>query len=137
MNLIFDATFSDASVGHLRSFFQAHRVPRPVFRHINDLGARDARDDVWIPRLLQEDCIVISGDRGLHAPRLPAICREHQKTHIIISGTLQKETEFVKLRAIVLLWPNIVRAVGYPKGTRFQIHVIGEKHEHFGWTQKA
>jgi hypothetical protein len=137
VKLIFDATFSETGVTHLRSFFQSHRVPRPVLTHIHELGARDQQDDVWLPRLEHEDCLVISGDRGRHLPRLPKLCTELKKTHIILSPALQEAPQFVKLRAIIVMWPHIVQACDCPKGSRFQIQATDARHEHFKWTRKG
>jgi len=136
LNIIFDAMFGGGWVSYLRSFFLTHKEPRPRLVHIYDIFAQDVKDDVWIPQLIGQDWIVISGDAGRKPPRLPELCRQKGKTHIILSSTLKQETGFVKARAVVVLWPEIVRAADAPTGTRFQMQTIDAAHERFRLVRK-
>ena len=136
MKIIFDATFGEGWVDSLTAFFRSHREPRPRFQHIHDVFDRNMSDDVWIPKFAEIDCLIISGDAGRRKPRLPAICRKYKKTHIILSPTLQMCDKFTQARAIIVLWPDIVRADDYLKGTRLQIQPTDSKHERFRLVKK-
>ena len=131
MKIFFDATFGEPWVMALERFFYTHKDPKPLFQHIHGFSARGANDDEWFPELLRREGIVITGDRGNKKPRLPDLCKTHKKTHIILSGTLQNSTQFNKARAIVVLWPEIVKVFDCPRGSRFQMQTIDKKHEHF------
>lgn len=136
MRIIFDATFGEGWVDALTTFFRAHKEPRPRFQHIHDAYNRGLADDVWIPKFVETDCMIISGDSGRKQPRLPAICRRHKKTHIILSPTLQMCNAFIKARAIIVLWPDIVNAYNSTQGSRFQIQPTDKKHERFRLVKK-
>ena len=136
MRIVFDATFGEAWVDALTCFFRAHHEPRPRFQHIHDLFNRELADDEWIPKFAETECMIISGDSGRKQPRLPAVCKRYNKTHIILSATLQKCNKFTQARAIICLWPEIVHAYNQPKGTRFQIQPTDRRHESFRLVQK-
>lgn len=135
MKIIFDENLSEYSVGHLRSFFQSHKPPRPLFAHIREYGAGGKPDDEWIPEVMRQEAILVTGDLGGSAPRLPQICRENKKTHILMSGTIRDASNFVILRAIVVLWPKICEAWQGEKGVRYFIGAYQDVH-HFTWTRK-
>jgi len=134
--LIFDSTFGEAWVDALTTFFRSHKEPRPRFRHIYDAFGRDLLDDVWIPRFAETECVIVSGDLGRKQPRLPEICLQYNKTHILLSGTLQNSNSFNKARAIIYLWPDIAQAFDCPKGCRFQINAANAEHNRFRWVKK-
>lgn len=137
MKIIFDATFGEGWVDALTAFFRTHKEPRPRFQHIHDAFGRDLKDDEWISKLAVEpDCLIVSGDAGRKKPRLPEICKQYKKTHIILSSTLQMSNKFTQARAIVGLWPDIARAVDGPLGTRFQMQTIDVAHERFRLVRK-
>ena len=136
MKIIFDATFGEGWVDDLRTFFRSHKEPRPRFQHIHDVFNRDVADDVWIPKFAEIDCLVVSGDAGRRKPRLPAICKQYKKTHIILSPTLQRCNKFTQARAVIVVWPDIVRATDAAAGSRFQIQTVDGQHEHFRLVKK-
>jgi len=136
LKIIFDATFGEGWVDALMAFFRIYKEPRPRFQHIHDVFNRDLPDDVWIPKFAEIDCLIISGDAGRKKPRLPAICKQFNKTHIILSPTLQNSSKFNQARAIVVLWPEIVNTFSHSKGSRFQIQTTDAKHEHFRLVKK-
>lgn len=133
MKVIFDATFGEPWVGVLTAFFRLHKVPRPRFQHLYDLVQRDAKDDEWVPLIVGQDCLIISADTGRGSkPRLPELCKLYQKTHIILSPTMHsKAKQFQKARAIIVLWPDIMRALKAPPGSRFQIEATDSSYDHF------
>lgn len=125
MRIIFDATFGEGWVESLRSFFQIHKEPRPLFLHIYHMFDRNVKDDEWIPKVVGLDCLIITCDAGRMAPRLPLLCKQYKKTHILISPTMHNKcNQFQKARAIVILWPEIERTMEHPRGSCFQIQPI-------------
>lgn len=136
MKIIFDATFGEGWVDALTAFFRTHKEPRPRFQHIHDIFSRGLADDEWIPKFAETECLIISGDTGRRQPRLPAICKQYKKTHIILSPTLHNCNKFTQARAIIIVWPEIIDAYNQPKGSRFQIQPVDVKHERFRLVRK-
>lgn len=127
MRIIFDATVGQGWVDALTSFFRTHKEPRPRFQHLYDMFEPDVKDDVWIPKLAEIDCLIITSDGGRKQPRLPEICKQYSKTHILFSPTVHKLNNFEKARSIIVLWPMIAEAFSQPNGTRFQIRVTANR----------
>lgn len=125
MRIIFDATFGEGWVEALRSFFQIHKEPRPLFLHIYHMFDRNVKDNEWIPKVVGQDCLIITADTGRMAPRLPLLCKQYKKTYILISPTMHNKcNQFQKARAIIVLWPEIVNTMEHPRGSCFQIQPI-------------
>ncbi len=142
MKLIFDATFGDAWVTHLRGFFQNHRSPRPQIQHVFDIfGEEDKDDPIWIPKLARLNCVVVSADRGTHSrlpERLPKICQDQGITHILLSATMHDRAgKFERARAIIVLWHEIVAASKDTGGSRYQIRAIDGSHRRFALKKLA
>lgn len=137
MKIFFDATFGEAWVGALTAFFRLHRQPGPLFIHIYDKFPRDVADDEWIPNVLGQDNLIISCDRGRKQPRLPELCKQHNKTHIIFSPSMHHAHKFSKARAIVVLWPKIAKTVDEPPGSRFQLQALDAERESFRLVKKT
>lgn len=126
MKLVFDATFGEPWVVHLRGFFQCHSCPRPRILHLYDIIGEEERDDpIWIPKLKSLGCVIISGDRGRHSrgpARLPHICKQCNVTHILLSDAMhQKATGFERARAIIVLWHEIMSACKDSPGSRYMM----------------
>jgi hypothetical protein len=58
-------------------------------------------------------------------------------TLILLSPKFQNTRPFHKIRAIIYLWPDIIRAFDSPKGTRFQIISADAKYEKFRFVEKS
>jgi len=137
LRIIFDATFGEGWVDALKSFYRTHKEPRPRLLHLYDIFDRDVKDDEWIPRIIGQDWLIVTADKGRKKPRLPKLCREHQRTHILFSPTLlNKVNQFQKARAIVVLWPQIERTLDESPGSRFQIQATDATHERFRLVKK-
>jgi len=141
VKLVFDATFGEPWVVHLRDFFQNHSCPRPQIRHLFEMTGEDERDDpVWIPKLAPLGCVVVSGDRGTHSKpfeRLPRICREQHVTHILLSaGMHDNARKFERARAIVVLWHDIVAACQDTPGSRYVIQPTNNSFTQFALVKK-
>lgn len=137
MILFFDANISPAVVAGIRAITQIHKPPKPILQHIYELHPEGVSDDIWVPTLLNMDCLIISGDKGKKEPRLPDICRNHDKTHIIFSPAMHHNNSFQKARSIISLWPDIVgRVAKSTPGSRWQIQLVG-CNQRFALVQKS
>ena len=122
----------------LRGFYRLHKEPRPRILHLYDMFDKDVKDDEWIPKVGGEDCIIITADCGKgKRPRLPELCKQYRRTHILISPTMHiKVSLFQKARAIVILWPQLLKTLQDEPGTCFQIRAIDEDHQRFSLVKK-
>ena len=96
-----------------------------VVKHVLDFQGQGETDDKWVPRLAAEDWIVISCDRGKQfgGPKLPALCQHFKVTHVLVSGTLHGKKQFEKARAVITVWPELVKLTTAVKGTRFSLRM--------------
>ncbi|MCH7547228.1 MAG: hypothetical protein IID30_12580 [Planctomycetes bacterium] len=132
MKVIFDATFGEPMVDAIRGIFAMHKAPSPKITHVHNEFGRDRSDDEWIPNLLGKNWIIISGDKGNKKSRLPQICWNERRTHIIISPTIHDSGNFDRACAFFMVWPQIVKYGKGPKGMRYTMsYTTGEKvHVH-------
>ena len=138
MKIIFDATFGETWVEALKSFYRLHKEPRPRLLHLYDIFNRNVKDDEWINGIAAQECVIVTADTGRKKPRLPELCKQYRKTHIIFSPTLiNKVDQFQKARAIVVLWPQIADTENHPPGSRFQIQATDGTHQHFKLVKKS
>jgi len=94
---------------------------QPLLKHIFQISEEGEEDSEWIEKLDKGDCIVISGDQGRDIPRLPSICKQKNITHIVLSPNVHKSSRFERARAIIALWPHILKTFNAPPGSRFLI----------------
>lgn len=67
-------------------------------KHVIDLQ-RGEDDEKWVPELAAGGWIVISTDLGSkgtkgRGERLPIVCKKHNITHVLISGSIQQKGRF-------------------------------------------
>ena len=141
MKLVFDATFGEPWVVHLRGFFMNHSSPRPLIRHLFEIAGEEERDDiVWVPKLARLGCAVVSGDRGTHSrpfERLPRICAKERVTHILLSANMHNNAgKFERARAIIVLWHEILAACRDTPGSRYQVMAIDNTYRRFALVRK-
>jgi hypothetical protein len=108
-------------VAVLKGLFTLHTDPKPEIIHLTDIAPLGTPDDVWVPLLGHDPCIVISSDAGKGSrPRLPEVCRQYRKTHIILSsGAHNGMRAFQKARAILTLWPELLKVWECEPGSSF------------------
>ena len=117
----FDSTFGYPWVTTLVNLFLMRKDSEPFLKHIFQVSKPGEEDPEWIPKLDGDKFIVISGDKGNKKPRLPQICKKQKITHIILSSTVHHSSKFERARAIIMLWPQILRTFDAKPGSRFQI----------------
>lgn len=128
LKVIFDEMFGPRWVRALEHLFLAlHKEPRPKFLHLFDIAAAGSPDDQWVPSLGKDPCLVVTADRGLRgAPRLPEVCRQYGRTHILLSARTHDLNMFDKARAVIGVWPQLVDAWGYEGGSRLLLETTGK-----------
>jgi hypothetical protein len=100
----------------------------PKVKHLKDFFDESIKDDEWIPQIAKDSWIIITADRAKKygGPKLPAICKKFNVTHILISGKLHNAPQFEKARAIISLFPRIIYyASKGPPGSRFSMRYTG------------
>ncbi|MCB9211593.1 MAG: hypothetical protein H6609_19695 [Ignavibacteriales bacterium] len=128
IRLFFDnciGTSISRSIGKVLEF---HRL-KPEVKHIQDFFIASITDDKWVPKIAKEKWIVVTTDKAKRygGAKLPSICKKYNVTHILISGKLHNAPQFEKARAIISLFPQIVKGAEEPLGTRFSMRYTGEK----------
>ncbi|MBN1362942.1 MAG: hypothetical protein JW993_20250 [Sedimentisphaerales bacterium] len=105
--------------------------------HLYERFPESVKDDEWIGALGEQKHLVISGDSGRKTPRLPDLCRQHKQTHVLLSPTMHmKVNQFGKARAIIVLWPDLVKAYDSERGSRFQIQLVDKDYHSFRLVSK-
>ena len=117
----FDSTFGYPWVTGLSHIFMMRRDREPFLNHIYSFSKEGDDDDIWIPKLNNQEHVVVSADTGRRKPRLPQVCKQYQITHILFYPSAHHLQKFEKARAIISLWPQIVTTFDAPLGSRYQI----------------
>lgn len=117
----FDETFGHPWVTTLTNLFLMRRETQPYLKHVFHNVDPGTNDTDLIDSLDRGDCIIISGDTGRDEPRLPQVCQQKNITHIILSSSVHHATKFERARAVVMLWPKILKTFDAPPGSRYQI----------------
>ena len=125
LNLLFDENFGKPIVRALASLLSFHEL-NPTVKHLLDLAPPGEPDERWIPRISAEDWIVVTKDKGAHGgSKLPIICRRQRVTHVLLVGRLTERRQFEQVRAVLVVWPNLIRASDVPRGSRFRLRLAG------------
>ncbi|MBS0657720.1 MAG: hypothetical protein JSR82_05660 [Verrucomicrobia bacterium] len=121
MKLLFDENFGRPLVGALAEVVKFSREPHEL-RHIGELRTLGGPDDEWIPQIAGGDWLVVSGDRGKQGgPKLPRLCLEAGVTHVLVSGRMHNSPQFEKARAVLSVWPELMKAAEGPRGERYSL----------------
>lgn len=124
LKFLFDENFGGPLVKAMGAFLLAYHEPVEV-KHVLDFQGEGETDDKWVPRLAVEDWIVVSCDRGKQfgGPKLPALCQHFKVTHVLVSGTLHRKKQFEKARAVITVWPELVKLPAALRGTRYSLRM--------------
>jgi len=125
----FDETFGHPWVITLTNLFLMRRETQPYLKHVFQIVDPGTNDTDLIDSLVgRGDCIIISGDTGRDEPRLPQVCQQKNITHIILSSSVHHATKFERARAVIMLWPKILKTFDAPPGSRYQIQKVSTKN---------
>jgi hypothetical protein len=122
VKLLFDENFGKpivSALADLAGFSRAHcRV-----KHLLERFQPGTPDEEWIPKIAQEGFILISSDlgRGKRGRRLPEICIQCGLTHVLVSGKLHNQTQFEKIRGVLVVWPRLLETAQEPPGTGYML----------------
>jgi hypothetical protein len=121
LRLLFDDCLSKNAVKASADIAQFSRGALEV-THLANLGCEGDLDDDWIPRLAGEGYLLVTTDRGKKKSRggkLPILCQRNGMKHIMMSAAVHGQNQFDKLRALFMVWPNLVSASDASPGAGF------------------
>ena len=101
-----------------------------TIEHLLDKFPAGTLDDDWIPVVAEESPILITADGGSRPSKggkLPALCEAFGVTHVILSGALNQKPGFIKVRAIIDNWEDIIQTADAPPGSRFSLHMVNAR----------
>jgi hypothetical protein len=104
--------------------------------HILDFHPQGVTDEEWIPRIAEENWIVLTGDRAKQSSRggkLPILCQAFRVTHVMLSAAIHKMKAFDKERAIVQVWHDLARLVEVPRGSGYSLRLTPSKNAKLVW----
>lgn len=124
--LLFDENFGRPAVDRLCEFLRIDNEDEnsPEVRHIFDFQESGALDEEWIPKMAQEQWVILTADRGKKPSKggkLPRLCSEFGVTHVLMTGTVHQRSLHEKIQTIVHVWGDLIRLYLEPPGSRFQL----------------
>lgn len=82
-------------------------------------------DEIWVPQIADQGWIVITGDSGQggrgKGEKLPVVCRQYGVTHVVFGRGLQQQNGFEKIRAIMIVWPEICMLPSRPRASGWSL----------------
>lgn len=99
-------------------------------KHVLDYQEQGTWDEQWIPAIADQGWIIITGDRGglgrkQKGAKLPIVCKRHGVTHVVLSATIHNKNSVQKLAAILTVWPELMKLVDAPRGSRHLLRIKG------------
>lgn len=95
-------------------------TPPPIIHHLTNYFKPGELDPDWIPKIANEEWIILTGDRGKKGKdKLPSICLAYKVTHILMGSSVMKMKQYQKANAIISIWEKIKECADAPKGSRF------------------
>lgn len=84
------------------------------------MNAYEMRDDVWLPKLSNDQWVVVSADRAKRSggKKLPAICEAFGLTHVLLGPSIHALPQMMKLAAVLSVWNPLIEAAEGPAGLR-------------------
>ncbi|MBN2447217.1 MAG: hypothetical protein JXO22_10850 [Phycisphaerae bacterium] len=128
--LLFDENFGKPIVRALGELLKWSNLEIEVTHLIDFEGRAGSRDDTWVPKLQEQDYMVITADKGRRGggPKLPRICKEFGIRHVVLVGKLVHRTMFERVRALLVVWPSLIRVDDAPRGTTFRLKLSGDSY---------
>jgi len=132
---LFDENTGAPFVNVLRSIAPLDKKHTVEIAHTVERFGLSAKDREWVPKLEQEDWIVISEDRGMHSSRgdkLPVLCWQYNVTHVLVLPALLKNGgQFEKLRALLAMWPRLLLLPNEQRGSRWKLKYANPERTQF------
>lgn len=129
MRLLVDENISMPATLALKNLVGKTRESTEI-QHLLETSAMGILDSEWLPKFQSqsEPWLVITADLGKRSggKRLPQICRELGIRHVLISGKLHQRKQFDKIRAILIVWPDLKLAFNSEPGSCFKLNQAGK-----------
>jgi hypothetical protein len=129
MRLFFDECCSPRLPRDLKEFFEID-YPDLQVAHLRDWYNPGNPDSTWLENLKQDgDWIVVTQDSGKQSnkDKLPVICRELGITNLAFGPIVINGGYSLQKRAIVTLWPLIIRLPELQKGSHVRLTIVHGK----------
>lgn len=97
------------------------------FVHLLQRFPAGTPDEVWIPVIAGEHCVVLTSDRAKrgHGSPLPVVCVANRVRHVLASGKVHQLGTWDKCRAVMCVWPELLATGGSVPGSRFKLKKAG------------
>ena len=129
VRILLDENTGAPFVAALRRVAELDRRHPCEIAHTIELFGKGAKDPDWVPRIMNEDWLLVTEDRGKNSrqeERLPQLCRLHKITHVLVLPALLKRGgQFEKMRAILAVWPELLLMTEAPRGLRARLKYSG------------
>lgn len=136
---MFDETFGEpvarAALGLLE--YDSTITIEPAF--MRKWIGEGVKDNVWAKRAGKEGWFVLTCDRGKTQDGAPLdlLLPYHGVSAAFLTPTLHGRKQFEKLRAVLSLWPKIMRGATGPSGIRYSmgIRAVHNDDDGFSWRE--
>lgn len=120
VRVLFDENFGRPIVSDFRQLVRWDKRVASI-AHLFDFMPAGTADEQWLPMAADKGFLIVSSDvgRGQRGSRLPEICAALGVTHVLISGKLHAQRQFEKMRAILVVWPDLLLVAQEHTGQRF------------------
>ncbi len=109
VRILFDECIPWPILERIAEFIGPKELENITLKHLFDFAPAGTFDEVWIPRLKDEEWLVISADGGRQPNRrrgkkLPHLCAEYGITLIVLSPAVHQRKALDKARTILSAW---------------------------------
>ena len=129
VRILLDENTGAPFVAALRKVAELDRRHNCEIAHTIDLFGKGAKDQDWVPRIMNEGWLLVTEDRGRNSrqeERLPQLCQRHSVTHVLVLPALLKRGgQFEKMRALLAVWPELLAMAEAQKGLRARLKYSG------------
>jgi len=92
--------------------------------HVLNLFGAGTPDSVWVPKIANEQWIVVSADRargrgGLN--HLQNVCDAFSVTHVLLSVGMHQSKTATKVSALIGVWDQLCSLNAAPKGSKWKL----------------
>lgn len=126
--LLFDECFGKPAVDCIAQLSAMGKGEKPEIRHLFEFAPSGTRDEDWIPKLADENWLVLTTDGGRkpnkkRGEKLPRICARLGVTHVILSPVVHSRNAFEKMLTVLSVWyPLLAIATDEDeRGSRFML----------------
>lgn len=123
--LLFDECIGRPLVENLREMVSQFPGTQHEIRHLLEFYEQGVWDEVWIPQVAKEDCVIVTGDRGGvrggKGDQLWKVCQKFQITHVVLSPRVNQRKSADKICTILSVWHELLEVFNSPRGSRWNL----------------